>query len=206
MAEPAVAFGAAVNPQSLAVILAHGRGRSPEDMIGLAERMALPGLAYVAPPAPDGSWYPERFMASVAANQPHLDLALDRIDSEVRALEALGCRRERIALVGFSQGACLVSEYLYRHPGRWAGLIAFTGGLIGPEDVVWDRVGNLEGTPVLLSSGDADPWVPWERIEATADVLAGLGARVSLKMRQGSEHVVSDEEIAAGRALLAACS
>lgn len=199
---PAARFGAPVDPASLAVVLIHGRGRSPEDIIGTAERLALPQFAYRAPPAPDGSWYPQGFMASAEANQPHLDQSLARIDREVKALLTAGMSRERIALMGFSQGACLASEYLYRNPGRWAGLIAFTGGLIGPEGTVWDRSRRLEGTPVLLSSGDADAWVPCSRMEETARAFEAMGGAVTLKIHPGADHLVRDDEIGLARELL----
>jgi phospholipase/carboxylesterase len=35
----------------------------------------------------------------------------------------------RIAFYGFSQGACLATEFVARHAQRYAGLLAFTGGL-----------------------------------------------------------------------------
>jgi predicted esterase len=202
---PSVPFGAEVDPASLAVILVHGRGRSPEEMIDMARQIALPELAWVAPPAPGGSWYPGRFMDRFEDNQPALDQALARIDREVRALEAWGVPRRRIALIGFSQGACLISEYVYRNPGRWAALIALTGGLPGPEGTSWDCSGDLEDTPVYVSSGDADPWIPWPRAEQTAEVFRAMGGRVTLRCFPGREHLVCEAEIEAAREILKAC-
>jgi phospholipase/carboxylesterase len=189
-------------PAPLAVVLVHGRGRIPEEMIDLFARIDPGGTVVVAPGAPDASWYPLRFTDPGALEQPELDAALARIDQEVRALEAQGFTRDRIAILGFSQGACLASEYVYRNPGRWAALVAFTGGLIGPEGTHWDRAVKLEGTPILLSSGDTDPWVPGSRIEETAAALRAMGGEVTLKMYPGDDHVVRDDEIAAARMLL----
>ena len=186
----------------LAVVLVHGRGRSPEEMIDLFARIDSGETVAVAPAAPDASWYPLRFMDSGALDQPQLAAALARIDGEVRALEAQGFGRDRIAFVGFSQGACLACEYVYRRPGRWAALVAFTGGLIGAEGTEWDDAVRLEGTPILLSSGDADAWVPWVRMQETAAALQAMGGEVMLKRYPGSDHLVRDEEIAAARALL----
>jgi predicted esterase len=177
-------------------------------MIALAERIALPDIAWLALEAPGGSWYPGRFMEPIEANQPHLDRALDRIDHEVRALEARGVSRRRIALVGFSQGACVACEHLRRHPGRWGALIAFTGGLFGPPGSAWpdslgaDAGSGLDGTPVLLSNGDRDDWVPWCRVEDTAAVFRRMGAAVTLRLYPGREHVVSDDEIREARTIL----
>jgi predicted esterase len=204
--EPSVPFGAELDEASAAVILIHGRDRSPGEMIELAKRLDVPGLAWRAPAAAGGSWYPQRFMAPVEANQPQLDEALARIDHEVRLLRAAGFGREQIVLLGFSQGACLAAEYVYRHPARWAGLIAFTGGLIGPEGTAWDRRGRLDETPVLLTAGDPDDWVPWSRMEETAAVFRAMGGRVSLTSYPGRDHLVCDDDIAAGRELLASCA
>jgi len=172
-------------------------------MIGLAERIALPQIAWRAPQAPGGSWYPQGFMAPDAANQPCLDLALERIDGEVRSLQAAGLSRRRIALVGFSQGACVACEYVRRHPTRWGAVIAFTGGLPGPEGTAWSERGGLDGTPVLLSVGDQDVLVPWRRVQETAAVFSQMGAAVTLRLYPGGEHVVDDDEIREARTILA---
>ena len=136
------------------------------------------------------------------ANQPQLDQTLARVEAEVRRLEALGVPRRRIALIGFSQGACIACEYVRRHPARWAAVIAFTGGLFGPEGSVWDAPDRLAGSPVLLSNSDHDEWVPWPRTEETAAVFRRMGAEVSLKLYPGRDHVVGDDEIDEARTIL----
>lgn len=191
-----------MSPASLAVVLVHGRGRTPEEMIDLFAGIDPGDTVAVAPAAPDANWYPLRFMDEGALTQPELAAALARIGEEVSALEAQGFTRDRIALLGFSQGACLASEYVYRNPGRWAALVAFTGGLIGHQGTAWDRSRRLEGTPVLLSAGDADAWVPSSRMEETARAFGDMGGAVTLKIYPGGEHIVSDDEIALARDLL----
>ncbi len=200
---PTASYGAAPVGAPLAVVLIHGRDRTAGEMIGLAERIDLPKLAWRALAAPSGSWYPLGFMAPNAANQPYLDLALERVEQEVRSLEAAGLPRRRIALVGFSQGACVVCEYVRRHPTRWGALIAFTGGLPGPAGTTWTEPVALDETPVLLSAGDQDPLVPGLRVEETAAVFSRMGAAVSLHLYPGSEHVVDDDEIREARTILA---
>jgi predicted esterase len=183
-------------------VLIHGRRRTAEEMIGLAGRIGLPEIAWRALKAPGGSWYPESFLAPLAVNQPQLDQAIARVEQEVRAFEALGVPRRRIALVGFSQGACVACEYVRRHPARWGGLIAFTGGLAGPDGTVWEASGPLDGTPVLLSNSDVDEFVPWPRTEDTAAAFRRMGAEVELELHPGRPHIVSDDEIEQARTLL----
>ena len=48
----------------------YGRGASAESMLGLAEVFAQPDVAYLAPQAPGGSWYPYSFLAPIDQNEP----------------------------------------------------------------------------------------------------------------------------------------
>ncbi len=200
---PTHASGPAPEAAGMAVILIHGRTQSPADMFAIAERIDLPDVPYIAIEAAGNSWYPDKFMAPLASNQPHLDFALERLEALVVELEERGIYRERIVLLGFSQGACLACEYMYRHPQRWGGLIAFTGGLIGPPETQWTAHGDeLAEVPVLISNGATDPWVPLSRSRETADVFRLMGARVTEHIYPPREHGVIDDEIAQARALL----
>lgn len=198
----AIPYGADPEGAPLCGVLIHGRGRDAAEMIGLAERIGLPEVAWRALEAPGGSWYPGSFLEPIEANQPGLDRSLARVEAEVRALEALGVQRRRIAFVGFSQGACVASEYVRRNPRRWGGLIAWTGGLFGPEGAAWDGPDTLAGTPALFSNSDQDEFVPWSRTEQTAAVFRRMGAEAALERYPGRDHVVSDDEIEQARAIL----
>jgi predicted esterase len=199
---PTARVGAEEGAASLAAILVHGRWESPGHMIEIARRLAAPEVAYFALQAPGATWYPQSFLAPLEANQPQVDWALERIGAEVQALERRGWTRDRIALIGYSQGACLVSQFAWENPARWACVLAFTGGLIGPPGTDWGAGGDFGGTPVLLTNGDHEPWVPWPRVQETARRFETAGARVDLRLYPGREHLVLDDEIAAGRAIL----
>jgi phospholipase/carboxylesterase len=179
-------------------VLLHGRGRDVDDVLSLARRLGDPEVAYVAPAARGGSWYPESFLAARMENEPWLGSALGVVHELV---SALGDPR-RIVLGGFSQGACLAAEYAVRNPARYGGLLLYTGGVIGPPGSVWPRVGSLEGTPAYFGTADPDDWVPVERVRETATLFGELGADVTLEVFPGRDHVVGDPEIEAGRELL----
>jgi predicted esterase len=66
-------------------------------------------------------------------------------------------------------------------------------------------MGAFEGTPCYLGTSDPDGWVPPERVRETAAALTALGATVELDVFCGMEHIVNDQEIAAGRVLLSGC-
>ena len=54
------------------VVMIHGRGAGPENILDLVPRLARPQFQYVAPAAPNRTWYPYSFMADIEANEPHL--------------------------------------------------------------------------------------------------------------------------------------
>ena len=116
-----------------AAILLHGRGASAQDILSLRHHLKLDGLPLYAPQASRNSWYPYSFMAPEVQNQPALDSALEQIANLVAAIGKEGIPPEDLYLFGFSQGACLALEYAARHARRYAGIIAFTGGLIGEQ-------------------------------------------------------------------------
>lgn len=200
--QPVLTAGAALDRASAAVILLHGRGASAEDILGLAGEMYDERVAYLAPQAAEHRWYPYSFLAPLAENEPALSSALKKVASIVESAEKAGVSRNRIFLCGFSQGACLASEFIARHPARYGGLVAFTGGLIGPPDMDLRHPGDLAGMPALFSTGDPDPHVPWARVEASAQQFTSMGAVVTVQRFPGRPHTVLPQEIKAARELI----
>jgi len=186
------------------VILLHGRGGSAEDILSLAGALGESErrLAFLAPEAVGNSWYPNSFLAERASNEPWVSSALKKVEALVELAVASGVEREKIVVGGFSQGACLATEFVATHPARYGGLIAWTGGLIGPLRSDVSHVGDLGGMPTFQSGGDPDPHVPWSRVEESAKVLATMGARVTTRRYAGKAHSVSGEEVALARELI----
>lgn len=200
--------GSPLTEASLAVVLLHGRGGSADDILGLASAFDLPNIAYLAPEAAGHTWYPLSFMAPRDANEPYLSSAVSKVGAVVASVLQAGLERDRIVIAGFSQGACLSTEFVARHPARYGGLIAFTGGLIGPPGSLQDGAGKvsgaeLSGMPALLCSGDPDPHVPRQRVEESASILRSMGAVVTTKIYPGRPHTITSEELELARALLA---
>ena len=185
-----------------AVVLVHGRGASAEDILGFAGPLAQPGIAFLAPQAADHTWYPQRFLAPLGANEPWLSSALAKLAGLHAAIAEAGIADERIVWLGFSQGACLASEFVARHPRRWSGLVAAVGGRIGPQGHVFDDAGDLARTPVYLGCGDPDPHVPWSRVEESAAAFTRQNAQVTVRRYPGFPHSVHPEAVSFARSLL----
>lgn len=205
---PTVERGPSLADAEAALILLHGRGAPAASMAPLADALlhGLDGAEAVAvriPQAAGGAWYPQRFVAPRAANQPWLDGALARVAALLDEAEAAGIVPERTVLAGFSQGACLALEAFARRGRRLGGVIAYAGGLIGETLDPASYAADLAGTPVFVGSADPDPHIPTGRVEESAELLRTKGAAVDARLYPGLGHAVNDDELDAGRALLA---
>lgn len=208
--QPVLRAGADLAGARAAVVLVHGRGGSALDMLGLVPDLLLDlgaegaaAFAWRAPQAAGNSWYPYRFLAPLADNEPGLSSGLRRLEVTLAELAAGGVPAGRTVLLGFSQGACLSLEFAARHAHRFGGVVAFSGGLIGPPGSRWDFGGDLAGTPVFLGCSDRDPHIPRERVGESARVLAERGGQVTERIYPGLGHTVNDDELAFVRGMLA---
>ncbi len=188
------------------VLLVHGRGATAESILALADELGGDGVAYLAPQAAGFTWYPQSFLAPIEHNQPGLSSGLAALGAVLEEGERAGIPSQRQVLLGFSQGACLTTEFAARKPRRYGGIVAFTGGLVGPPQTPRDYPGSFDGTPVFLGSSDPDPHVPWARVEETARVMERMGAEVTLRRYPGMGHTINFEEMEAARSLIAAAA
>lgn len=196
--------GATPETARAAVIFVHGRGATAELILPLADEIA-PGsndLAFLAPQAPGNTWYPYPFMMPIAQNEPYLSNALRTLADLFAGLEKSGLPPERVALVGFSQGACLSLEFVARNARRYGGVAGLSGGLIGPPGTPRDYPGNLAGTPVFLGCSDVDPHIPKARVLESAQVLERMGAQVTTRIYPGMGHTINEDEIGFLREML----
>lgn len=186
--------GPAPDKAAKAIILLHGRGGSAEDIITLADEFCDDTYYIVAPQATGNSWYPFTFLAPEEKNEPWLSSAVDIVIKTIIDIEK-HISSERIYLMGFSQGACLSLETAARYPSKYAGIAAFSGGLIGKQIRKEKYRGDFAGTKIFIGNSDTDPHIPSGRVRESADLLRNMGADVSLKIYPGMAHTISEKEI-----------
>ena len=109
---------------------------------------------------------------------------------------------ENIILGGFSQGACLTSEYVARNARKYGGLIVFSGGVIGPLGLERTYSGSLDGTPIFIGCSDTDFHIPVERVHETAQIMTVLGGNVTKKIYPNMGHTIIQDEIDEANKLL----
>ena len=200
---PVLTAGTPLDQAEKAMVLVHGRGGTARDILSLTSELDHTGIAYLAPQADGNTWYPYSFLAPIANNEPHLSQSLDTIRLALERLAEAGIPPERTALLGFSQGACLVLEFAARNARRYGGIFGLSGGLIGPNGTPRDYAGSLEGTPVFLGCSDVDPHIPQERVIHSSEILQQLGAEVTMRIYPGMGHAVNEDELALVRENLA---
>jgi predicted esterase len=161
-------------------------------------------LAWLVPEAAGRQWYPYSLLEKVEKNQGALSSALGLVKRCVEKAAAANIPPERIALLGFSQGATVVLEFAARNAQRYGAVIALSGALLGPEGTPREYPGSLAGTPVFLGSGDSDPNIPKRRVDEAARVLEGLGATVRREIYAGLAHAMNQDEIEKAREMLSA--
>jgi len=204
LTQPVLLAGTPVDQAAAAMIMMHGRGATAQDIMMSVPALHHPEFAYLAPQAPDNTWYPQRFMVPLADNEPYLSRSLNLVDEVVSYVTQAGIPAERIILFGFSQGGCLTLEYAARHAQRYGAVIGLSAGLIGPDDLERDYHGSFQATPVFLGCSDVDFHIPKYRVEHAAEIFRGLGGKVTMRLYPNMDHTINGDELAFVAGLMAA--
>ncbi len=165
--QPIHSAGAPLERARAVMIMVHGRGASADDILSLSQELPDDGVAFLAPQAAGNAWYPLSFLSPLENNEPGISSGIAVLKGIKDRVKDAGIPPERIILLGFSQGACLVLEYAARHARRFGGVAGLSGGLIGPDGTPRDYARSLAGTPVFLGCSVHDPHIPESRVRVT---------------------------------------
>jgi phospholipase/carboxylesterase len=172
----------------------HGRGADAEDILPLANSFCDDTFYIAAPQATNNAWYPYTFLSPEERNEPWLTSAVTMIKRLIDSI-SVQIPSTCIYLMGFSQGACLALEVASQYAVKYAGIAAFSGGLIGEKIKPEKYKGNFDGTKVFIGNSDNDPHIPQIRSEVSRDVMEKLGADVTLRIYPGMAHTIIQQEI-----------
>ncbi|MBA4790346.1 MAG: dienelactone hydrolase family protein [Rhizobiales bacterium] len=181
-------------PADSLVVLLHGYGADGRDLLDLADAFGdlLPGAAFAAPHAPEPcaqapvgrQWFalddldPRRLAMGVDSAVP----ALVRVLEDERA--RWGVAPDRVALVGFSQGAMMALGAMLRLPAPPAAVVALSGLWAGPRP----QTPPAALPPVCLIHGMEDEVVPAGALLASAVGLSEAGIPVEWHLCPGLGH------------------
>ena len=129
--------------------------------------------------------------------------ALGRIAAIIADILGADIDASKLAVIGFSQGACLTSETVLRNPQPYGFVGVLSGGAIGPPGTPRDYSGTLAGATIFLGCSDHDPHIPLARVQETTAVFTRMGSKVTERIYPGSSHGINDDEVAHLRAGLA---
>ena len=177
------------------MIFVHGRGGTAEDILGLANYLQVRDFALLAPQAERNTWYPYSFMAPPADNEPGLSSGLSLLEEMVADTIASGFESTDIFFVGFSQGACLTTEFAARNAQSFGGLFALSGESTGARIYTENYQGDFAGTPIFLGCSDTDFHIPLQRVNESTRVLADMNAWVTEKIYPSMGHTIIQDEI-----------
>lgn len=195
-------------PQQL-VILLHGLGSDGRDLISLAPFFAqdLPDAIFVSPDAPypcdmapvGYQWFSlqDRSAPATLAGVQKAAPVLDHFIAE--QMEKYGVPADKTALVGFSQGTMMSLYVGPRFPEKLAGVLGYSGALVGGEDLEEEGMHKI---PVHLVHGDADEVVPVDMYHHAQRRLTETGFDVSGGVTPGLPHSIDESGIRDGSAFL----
>ena len=200
------------------VVILHGYGADGNDLIALGEQWAqiLPDAAFVAPNAhepcehmPSGrQWFrltdrnPHERWSGACSAAPVINGFIDE------ELKRLGLPETKVALVGFSQGAMMALHVGLRRQRAPAGVLAYSGVLVGPEKLADDLAARPKGEPappIFLIHGSADEVVPAEALFVSAEALSEAGLSCQWRLAHGLGHSIDGAGLAKGAMFLASC-
>ena len=196
-------------PEQLVVLL-HGIGADGQDLISLAPLLqrTLPGGLFVSPNAPFeyelapvgyqwfgfGDYGTEARLSGARTAAPIVDAFIDA------KLAEYGLNEDRLALIGFSQGAMMSLHVGLRRHQPIAGILSYSGMLVGGE-MLAEEIRSRP--PVLLVHGDADPVIPVQALPAAVAELQAVGVEVQSHVIPGLGHGIDEACVELGVAYLA---
>lgn len=187
----------------LVIVMLHGFGSRPEDMLSFPERTDLPDgtrfffpfapRATHPPEGPEGglSWFPlgrdfrdprnQSFPGMVEAREQVIAL-LDRLAIEEHVPS------DRIVLGGFSQGAMLTTDVVLHDDRALAGIILMSGSFVNEAE--WTaRMPSRRGLRVLMTHGRSDDVLPVEPDAMLAGRMRDAGIDVRFFQFDGGHEV-----------------
>ena len=183
------------------VVFLHGYGADGADLLGLADPLSehMPDTTFIAPDAPEKclgnpmgyQWFPIPWLdgSSEEDSMRGVDMATADINAFLdQVLEDEGIEPSQLIVFGFSQGTMMSLRVLPRRDEPIAGLVAFSGRMLEPDQFAENVVSKL---PILLVHGDQDDMVPPGHFSESGEVLQAAGFETYGFIMKGTGHGIA---------------
>lgn len=192
--EPFYRVRPGTQPDAPLLVLLHGYGSDENDLFGLSPyldpRFALLSIRAPRRYPPGYGWYDVTFTeAGISVDETHLP---DSAEGLLALLEQ--AKAEKIALIGFSQGAAVALYLLLTRPERFVGAAALSGHV--PETGWRHRAPDdaLSGKPIFVAHGTRDAVVPVAAGRDAREKLSALPVQLVYK-EYAMAHEISGETL-----------
>jgi phospholipase/carboxylesterase len=196
------------NPE-IAIIWMHGLGADGNDFVPMVRELdltGLPGIRFIFPHAKTmpvtinngyvmRSWYDITGL-ELTRREDENGLRASQLDVEafIAREKARGIPASRIILAGFSQGCAMTLQTGLRHPEQLAGLLCLSGYVPLSAKLATERTDASLATPIFMAHGRYDNVVPFNRAEASRDLLVSLGYQLEWH-EYAMQHTLCLEEV-----------
>jgi phospholipase/carboxylesterase len=103
--------------------------------------------------------------------------------------------RDRIVVMGFSQGGGMAYALALREPAHFAGLAALASWFPEPLAESLPKLPEHEGFPVLVIHGTRDDRLPVERARESRETLRPYGVAMTYREIEGMGHEINQEAL-----------
>ena len=179
------------------VILLHGYGSPPDDLVSLGESLSARVPAVFVIPGSPLPWHGDP-RGRVWFDQHHEDasreirVARATIDAIIESFDSdEQVPSSHVIVAGFSQGAILSIEMALAGRHRLGGIAPMSGRALGHPASRYER---LRGLPIFESHGRADPIVPFARGEQFVTRARAAGADVTFETFEGVHEIPASVE------------
>ena len=193
----------------IAIIWMHGLGADGNDFVPMVRELdltGLPGIRFIFPhantmPVTISNGYVMRSWYDITGlelgrreDENGLRASQKDIEAFIEREKARGIPASRIILAGFSQGCAIAIQTGLRHPEPLAGLLCLSGYVPLSAYVATERTDAGKSTPIFMAHGRYDNVVPFNRAEASRDLLVSLGYQVEWH-EYAMQHTLCLEEV-----------
>jgi predicted esterase len=174
------------------LLLLHGTGGNENDLLNLGASL-LPDAALLSPRGKVLENGMPRFFRRLAEGvfdlqdlQRRTHELADFVDA---AAATYGFARDKVIVVGYSNGANIAASMLLLRPDVLAGAVLLRAMVpLEPAEAP-----KLNGVPVFLAAGRFDPIVPSANTERLAQLLESAGAEVTLHWQAAGHNLTQNE-------------